>query len=124
MTVEFINKPISDKLEQCRRLAHVLELTKEMLVHADNGEWEQVTEMELLRRDDLMLCFSKSMPAGDTQLVAEAMATLLHLNEELMAKLKVARSAVMAQGLEFAKNRDAVSSYQAVGASSSILSHR
>ena len=118
MTVECINKPIFDKLEQCRRLAHVLGLTKTMLTHAGNGEWEQVAEMELLRRDDLMLCFSQSTPPGDTVLVAEAMATLLHLNEELMAKLKVARSAVMAQGLEFAKNRTAVSSYQAVGASS------
>ena len=118
MTVEFISKPSSDKLEQCRRLAHVLDLTKQMLTHAANGEWEQVAEMELLRRDDLMLCFSESIPVGDTELVAEAMATLLHLNEELMAKLKVARSAVMAQGLEIAKNRNAVSSYQAVGASS------
>ena len=117
MIVELKSKSVSGRMEQCRRLAHVLGLTKQMLSLAESGEWEQVAERELERRDDLMLCFSELMPAGDTELVAEAMATLLHLNEELTAKLKVARSAVMAQGREFTKNRNAVSSYQAVDAS-------
>ncbi|MFT4518772.1 MAG: hypothetical protein ACI9JM_001157 [Halioglobus sp.] len=111
------SESISDQVQLCRRLAHVLNLTKQMLAHAEKGEWEQVTEIELARREDLLACFSGSMPAQDKELVAEAMATLLHLNEELMAKLKIDRDAVMAQGQEMAKNRGAVQSYREVDAS-------
>ena len=111
------SKSKSDQVQQCRRLAHVLSLTKQMLGHADKGEWEQVTEIELERREDLLACFSGTMPAQDAELVAQAMATLLHLNEELMAKLKVARAAVMAQGQEISRSRNAVNSYRVVDAS-------
>ena len=118
MVVAMVQKnSVADQVEQCRRLAHVLGLTKQMLAHADKGEWDQVTEIELERRDDLVACFSGSVPGSDKELVAEAVATLLHLNEELMAKLKVARDAVMAQGQEMARNRNAAQSYRVVDAS-------
>jgi hypothetical protein len=105
---------MSDQTTQCRRLAHVLTLTKQMLVYADNGEWERVTELELERRDDLTTCFAESASIADSVLIAEAIAALLHLNEELMAKLKTARGLVMEQGIEYSRNRSAVGSYQAV----------
>jgi len=44
------------------------------------------------------------------------MAALLHLNEELMSKLKIARTAVMEQGREFSRQRSAASSYREVKA--------
>ncbi|MCB1710808.1 MAG: hypothetical protein KDI10_19045, partial [Halioglobus sp.] len=86
---------ISAQVEQCRRLASVLTMTRQMLVDAGNGEWEQVAKRELERREDLAACFSDPVPAADVELVAQAMAALLHLNEELMAKLKIARTEVM-----------------------------
>lgn len=107
-------QPLSDQAQQCRRLAHVLTLTKKMLSHADKGEWEQVTELELERRDDLSACFSDAMAAADSVLIAEAIAALLHLNEELMAKLKTARDVVMEQGIEYSRNRSAVGNYQKI----------
>lgn len=117
MIVELKQDSMSAQAQQCRRLAHVLGLTKEMLSLAEQDQWDSVAEKELERRDDLLQCFSESRPAGDTELVAQAMAALLHLNEELMAKLKVARAAVMAQGQEMTQNRKAVNSYAAVDAS-------
>ncbi len=105
---------LAGQAQQCRRLALVLTLTEQMIVLADEGEWGQVVDLELKRREDLAACFSDSRPAADTELVAEAMAALLHLNEELMAKLKVARSQVMEQGREYARQRDAVGSYRDV----------
>ena len=107
-------QPLSDQARQCRRLAHVLTLTKEMLAHADKGEWENVTELELERRDDLSTCFAESTSIADSVLIAEAIAALLHLNEELMAKLKTARDVVMEQGIEYSRNLSAVGNYQAV----------
>lgn len=107
-------QPLSDQAQQCRRLAHVLTLTKQMLTHADKGEWESVTELELKRRDDLSTCFAESASIADSVLIAEAIAALLHLNEELMAKLKTARDVVMEQGIEYSRNLSAVGNYQAI----------
>jgi len=105
---------VMDQAEQCRRLAHVLTLTKQMLAHANNDEWQQVTELEIERRDDLAACFANVSQAADSILVAEAVAALLHLNEELMAKLKVARSTVMEQGRNLARQQNAANSYEAI----------
>ena len=111
---EFQEKSMLGQVQQCRRLAQVLTLTKKMLVLAEEGEWEQVANFELERRDDLAACFSDTRPAADAELIAEAMAALLHLNEELMAKLKVARAQVLEQGREYNRQRNAVGSYQEV----------
>ena len=98
--------------ENCRRLARVLTLTKQMLVHGEEGEWEQVTALELERRDDMATCFSDAALVGDNELIAEAFATLLHINEELMAKVKIAREEVMVQGRELNRVRGAVNCYR------------
>ena len=98
--------------QQCKRLASVLTLTKKMLAFAEQDDWSQVTECELERREDLARCFSDTLPAADAELFAEAMAALLHLNEELMALLKIARTNVMEQGQAFSRRRSAASSYR------------
>lgn len=116
MAVELQDKSLSSQVRHCRRLAKVLTVTRQMLVSAEEGDWDTVADMESQRREDLVACFAQPVPLGDTELVAEAMATLLHLNEELMAKLRVARSAVMAQGMDFTKSRQALSTYHAVDA--------
>ncbi|PLW68289.1 flagellar protein FliT [Pseudohalioglobus lutimaris] len=103
-----------DQVASCRRLATVLEMTRRMVACADAGDWESVAEIERERRDDLKLCFSQSIPLAESDVVAEALAVLLHLNEELMARLKVARETVMRQGREFSRKRSALSSYQGV----------
>ena len=109
-------RSLPEQVHQCRRLAQVLQMTRQMLSHAERGEWETVTDMELERRDDLAMCFSEPIPLGDGELVAEALATLLHLNEELMSHLQRARTAVLEKNMEFSSNRDAIISYQAVDA--------
>ena len=98
--------------QQCKRLASVLTITKKMLAFAQQDDWEQVAECELERRDDLSRCFSDTLPVADAELFAEAMAALLHLNEELMALLKVARAKVMEQGQAFSRQRSAAGSYR------------
>jgi len=107
---------LPDQVNQCRRLALVLEMTRQMLAHAEKGNWQAVTDIELERREDLVQCFSGPIPLGDSELVAEAIATLLHLNEELMARLKEARATVLEQSVEFSKQRKAASSYESVSA--------
>lgn len=117
MKIKLNNESVMAQAKHCERLAYVLGLTTDMLALADQGEWDKVASMERDRREDLIACFSESRPEGDTELVAQAMATLLHLNEELMGKLRVARSEIMAQGEALSRNRVAHESYQAVEAS-------
>ncbi|WP_461520212.1 flagellar protein FliT [Porticoccus sp.] len=100
--------------QQCRHLASALMKTQQMLELAKAGEWARVTELELQRREDLAACFSATAMAADSALIAEAIAALLHLNEELMSCLKDARTQVMAQGREHSKRRRAAESYGVV----------
>jgi len=99
-------------LEKCQGLARVLTITKQMFVHANEGEWEQVTELELARRGDLENCFHDAGRVEDEELLAEAFATLFHINEELMAKVKTARDEVIVQGRKYSRNRNAVECYR------------
>lgn len=115
--MELVDQALSTQAGQCRRMAHVLTLTKQMLSLAEDDQWDRVADIELLRRDDLRACFSDTVPVADAELMAEAMAALLSLNEELMAKLRVARSEVLALGRERMHKRSAVDSYQEIGSS-------
>ncbi len=116
MKVTLNNESVIAQAKHCEKLAYILGLTTEMLALADRGEWEKVASMEQDRREDLLECFSQSRPEGDTELVAQAMATLLHLNEELRGKLRAGRSEIMAQGEALSHGRAAHQSYQAVEA--------
>ena len=70
--------------------------------------------MERQRRDDLRACFSQASTPEHNELVAEAIAAILHLNEELMARLKTARDSVLQQGLDQVRTRAAIGEYQDV----------
>ena len=106
MTAAVVHESLS-QAHQCRLLAEVLTITKQMLSCAENNEWSEVTKLEQRRRDGLAVCFSQTSGLPDS--------VLLHLNEELMSRLKVAREQVMVQGLEYTRNRKAMGSYHEVG---------
>lgn len=99
---------------QCRRLADVLTATRSMLEHASAGDWDEVAELERVRRDDLEACFREAVAPEHNELVSEALAVMLHLNEELMGLLGSARDAVLEQGAQQARTRSAVGSYKTI----------
>ena len=103
-----------EALSQCRRLARVLTMTQEMLELADAGDWDSVAEREADRREDLKLCFNAAVEPSNSELVAEALAAVLHLNEELMSRLASARDSVLQQGIAQARTRSAIDSYHDV----------
>ncbi|MCB1675721.1 MAG: flagellar protein FliT [Halioglobus sp.] len=105
---------VDRQVQQCQRLAGVLTTTQQMLACAEDGDWEQVADLERRRRDDLAACFAQPVTIADSSLIAEALAALLSLNEELMARLNSAKSEVMDSGIQFSRNREAVNSYSAV----------
>lgn len=96
---------------KCFDLAHVLLATDEMLKSAKLGDWPRVSELEAVRRKRLAQCLATPVAASHSQIFSEALAVMLHLNEELVALLEVAKAnvGIPSKGSSFAE--DAVGHY-------------
>lgn len=79
---------------RARSLADILMMTEDMVEAARNNEWDKVTKMEERRRNALAECFRSPVPEEHTELFSAALAAMLHLNEELIALVEEAKSAV------------------------------
>lgn len=99
-------------LSQTRLLASVIKTTQNMLALADQQAWDAVADLEVLRREDLKRCFEMPLQDDKGEMMAEALAVLLHLNEELASRLLVARDESLTATKSVAKNRDAVFEYR------------
>ena len=99
-------------LSQTRLLATVIKTTRNMLLLAEQEAWDGVADLEVLRREDLKRCFEIPVVEDQGELVAEALAVILHLNEELMSRLQVARDVVREEGSAQARTLEAVVEYQ------------
>ena len=99
-------------LSQTRLLATVIKTTRNMLALAEQEAWDAVADLEVLRREDFKRCFEIPVQDDKGELVAEALAVLLHLNEELMGQLKTARDQVAEEGNTQIRNLEAASEYQ------------
>ncbi|MDG2443228.1 MAG: flagellar protein FliT [Luminiphilus sp.] len=99
---------------QTRLLATVIKTTRNMLALAEDEAWDAVADLEILRRENLKRCFE--IPVGENQgeLVAEALAVILHLNEELMSRLQVSRDVAREEGSAQARSLEAVVEYQSI----------
>ena len=99
-------------LSQTRLLATVIKTTRNMLALAEQEAWDAVADLEVLRREDLKRCFEIPLQEDKGELVAEALAVLLHLNEELMSQLKTARDHVAEESNTQVRNLEAAGEYQ------------
>ena len=77
---------------QCALLANVLTRTSRMLVAAQSGDWALVTAMENKRSQLIKQCFSEPVSEENRALFSEALAIMLHMNEELVALLEAAKA--------------------------------
>jgi len=77
---------------QCALLANVLTRTSRMLEAARSGDWALVTAMENKRSQLVKQCFSEPVNPENSELFSEALAIMLHLNEELVALLNQAKA--------------------------------
>lgn len=102
-------------LPQARLLADVIKQTREMLASARCEKWNTVAEMEIVRRETLRHCFESPMLEQGSELIAEALAVILHLNEELVSELAAARGQTLEASLSNKKCLAAVSEYHTVG---------
>ena len=99
---------------RCQKLAEVLSITLLMLERARKDDWETVTRLERNRRDLLSHCFKDATTPDQSELVAETLAVMLHLNEELMSHLRMARDNVMRNVNAQSQTRAALGEYSIV----------
>ena len=107
----FLLKRLAEQSGQCLDLASVLLATDEMLNAAQGGHWDRVSELESSRRKRLDRCFAQTILPENSELFSEALAVMLHLNEELVALLNEAKANAAKQFALDRKNHHAVAHY-------------
>ena len=100
---------------QRERLAAVVLLTERMLTLARDGDWAQVTESERCRQGMLQDCFEAQVQPHNSELFSEAIAAMLHMNEELMVLLAQARTEASVSFSRDKKGHEAVAHYLDIG---------
>ncbi|MEM0954971.1 MAG: flagellar protein FliT [Pseudomonadota bacterium] len=99
---------------RCQQLAQVLSITLRMLEKAREDDWQTVADLEHKRRELLALCFRGAATPEQSELVAESLAVMLHLNEELMSLLRMARDSVLQKANLQSQTRTALGEYVVV----------
>lgn len=92
------------------QLAYLLKMTESMLEHARCGEWRRLEELEMLRSGELQECF-RWEDETQSELIAEALATLLQLNDSLIEVVRFAREKLAAEQAEQQHKVNAVRAY-------------
>ena len=96
---------------QCALLANVLTRTSRMLDAARSGDWTLVRAMENKRSQLLKQCFSEPMSPENSEIFSEALAIMLHMNEELVALLNDAKASAALQRGSDRKTHQALAHY-------------
>lgn len=88
-----------------------LEKTQEMLREGQANNWGCIGELEQERTLLLDRCFSEIIVPQNAQIFAEALAAMLHLNEELVALVNKAKVEVSLQYSSEQRGFEAVGHY-------------
>lgn len=84
-----------DVLNQKRfMLAQLLRRTEDILQHAQRSDWESVEVLEQARQAEIAACFANANEE-DSPLVAEALATLIHMNDQISQLVRAAKAEVV-----------------------------
>jgi hypothetical protein len=92
-------------------MADLLLMSEDMVALAKNDEWDRVTELEELRRQALAQCFESPVALEHSALFSEALAAMLHLNEEVISLLEAAKQEVAIKRTDQIKVRRSIGHY-------------
>ncbi len=103
-------KEIHDRQRRFQ-LARLITLSEQMLEHAKAGSWSEVEEMEVIRRVELEECFAMQHEQPSL-LIAQALATLIHINEQIVLIVRDARDQVSKDHSREVESMQGVRAYQ------------
>jgi len=92
-------------------LARLLRSTEEILHCAQVGDWETVETLEKQRQRELAACFTGEGEEA-SPLVAEALATLLHMNNQIADLVKKAKSDLVEEQQRMESQRSVADKYE------------
>lgn len=93
------------------RLARLLRSTEEILHCAQLGDWASVESMEKQRQAELVACFSGDN-SEPSPLIAEALATLLLMNNQIAELVKKAKSDLVSQQQQMESQKTIAGEYE------------
>ncbi len=93
------------------QLARLLRSTEEILHCAQLGDWESVEALEKQRQLELAACFTGE-GEEPSPLVAEALATLLHMNNQIADLVKTAKLELVAEQKRLESQRSVAGQYE------------
>ena len=96
---------------QCALMANVLTRTSRMLDAARSGDWTVVAAMENKRGLLVKQCFSEPVCVENSEIFSEALAMMLHMNEELVALINAEKANVSVKYGDDRKKHQAVAHY-------------
>lgn len=98
-------------------LTPVVELARTMLVAAESGDWERVTELEQKREHCIAACFAQTGPVAATAEFAQGVGELLRIEERVLglARQRMAELSNHLSGLR--RSRHARAAYGVVDGS-------
>jgi hypothetical protein len=65
-------------------LAEILRLARAMLSAAEEGDWEEVANIEAARREEIATCFAHTAAHGNGEVIAESIKTLMAIDHQIM----------------------------------------
>ena len=105
------NRKTPDDICVSQLLADVLLISEEMLRLGREDEWDAVAELESKRSCFLKQCFDSPISENKFDAFSQALAVMLHLNEELIAVLEKAKGQVAIQRTDTRKKASSVKHY-------------
>lgn len=93
------------------RLATLLRSTEEILHFAQLGDWESVEKLEKQRQEELLACFAHSADK-ESPLIAEALATLLFMNNQITDLVKKAKADLVEQQKQMQSQKSVADHYK------------
>lgn len=96
---------------KCTLIANVLTLTAQMVDAARSGDWTRVVAMENERSQLVKQCFSEPVGAENSEIFSEALAIMLHMNEEVVALLNAAKVYASVKHVDNLKKHEAIAHY-------------
>ena len=88
------DQSLADPAGAASDLAKVLLMTENMLSLARDDSWDAVTVLEEQRREALATCFASPISPSQSEVFSEALAAMLHMNEEMIGLLEAAKENV------------------------------
>ena len=105
------DQSVADSMGPASGLAQVLLMTENMLSLAREDSWDAVTDLEKQRREVLAACFTSPIPPSQSEIFSEALAAMLHMNEEMIGLLEAAKENVAIKRTDQSRTKRSLGHY-------------